>query len=280
MGIVADITAAEKPADTKEPETKPEAEAEEQFSEAEVKAMATRAGWTPKKYFKGDPANWLTAEQYMERAHTEMPIMRSALKKFERETVQLQALVRRLVDSNKQQQDRAVEQAIAKLKAERKEAAKEGDDAKVEAISDQIDKAKEAKPNGKTEEPAKVEIPEEFTEWVKDNQWFKTSKRMNKFAEGVWQELVESNDGGFNNETLGRQLALVTKEVKKEFPDKFGNPKRREPAAVEGSGNGIGRGGSGKTFDDLPADHKALCDDLVRQKYIKSRADYLRDYKW
>jgi hypothetical protein len=66
----------------------------------------------------------------------------------------------------------------------------------------------------------------------------------------------------------------VTEAMRKEFPHKFENPRRREPGAVEA--NATARKAGGKGFSDLPADAKAECDyfvknvkDFTRDRYVK-----------
>lgn len=290
MTIATDIATktngAAPPADPKQTE-KPEGE-DQQLTEREVKAAASARGWVPKGAFKGDPDKWIDAPAFLERAENEMPLLKANLRKMEKqyeesrkETKKLHELLKDVVANTNAQADRAVEQAIAKLKEERKQAAKEGDTDKVERLSEQIEDVKATKPvkaEKKEEKPEPTQLPEEFNDWLDENKWFKESKRMNKYAEGVWQEAVESNEAGFNSLSLKAQLAFITKEVKKEFPDKFGNPRRREAAAVEGAGNGNMRGG-GKGYEDLPQEAKDICNKLVAQKVL-TRDEYVKNYRW
>lgn len=248
----------------------------------EEKAIASKLGWVPLKFFKGSKENWVDYDAYLERAHTEMPLLKRTNKKLEKQIGDMHALLKNVVASNQQQADRAVASALAKLKAEKSDAVLEGDPQKVAAIDDKIDKVKEeaATIARAPVQPQKPEVPEAYLEWVDDNPWFKESPRMRKFSEGVWDEIME--DAKLAKLPLEDQLKRVTKEVKAQFPDKFGNPRRREASAVEGgAGNGARNGGeSGKSFSDLPPDTQKTCDDLIRLKVIKSRQAYLDTYRW
>lgn len=275
MTILQDVKAAAveepKPSDGKAPDVPVELDA------ATLSAASAR-GWVPKKHFKGDPEKWIDADKFLERAENELPLVKARNKKLEKQVSDLTALVGRVVKSNKEQQDRAVQQALAELEAKKETAIKEGDVDEVRKIDKKIDKAKaEAKEDEPAPDSGKAAIPEEFTEWVGKNKWFKESPRMRKYAEGVWDELKGDED--FSELPLEDQLKRITKEVKAQFPDKF-QSKPKEPSAVEGGSGTLGGGGGKKGYADLPPEAKAICDDLIRSKVIKNRDEYLKDYRW
>lgn len=268
----------------------------EQISPQEIRALASRRGWVPKQFFKGDPANWMPPDQFLEKTENEMPIIKAQLRKTEAQldevrahSRELKGLMKRLVESQSEQRDRAVNEAVAKLKEEMAQAAKEGDDKEVLRLSNKIDKTREdaAKATAKEREEPEAKQPNVPAEdaaimqrWARDNEWFRDNRRMHAYAKGVWEDLASDPDSGFNEMPLKEQLGRIRKEVKAQFPDKFpASQARREPSAVEGGG-GLGRAGGGKTFDDLPLEARQLCDELVAKKVIKSRDAYLKEYKW
>lgn len=264
------------------PTDKTEAAAEDQLSPREEMAVASAKGWVPKGAFKGDPAKWVDHKTFLERAENEMPLLKASMRRLQKQNDDLHGLLKKVVSSNKEQQDRAVAQEIAKLKAEKKEAVKEGDVDKVDAIDAEIEKAKTKKVDAAEERKSNNGLSEEdseaMNEWLDDNKWFKTDVRLNKYAEGVWTEFGKENKNGFNDKSLKEQLKIIAREVKAEFPAKFAKPK--EPNAVEGGGGSGKLGAGNKGYDDLPAEAKAICDDLIKSKVIKNRAEYMKDYRF
>ena len=75
-----------------------------------------------------------------------------------------------------------------------------------------------------------------------------------------------------------RDAALVKEvdaRVRAKFPNLYKNPNRDLPGAVEGATQRQAR--SGKTYSDLPADAKAICDDFVKGKVL-TREAYVKEF--
>ena len=66
----------------------------------------------------------------------------------------------------------------------------------------------------------------------------------------------------------------------KEYPDKFGNPRREQASSVAEPGSQAPRPKKGKTYDDLPPEAKAACDKFVRTIPGYKREDYVKEYDW
>jgi hypothetical protein len=165
------------------------------------------------------------------------------------------------------------------LKAQRREALKDGDFDAVESLEEQIDEfkvqAEKVKPVEETKTPEPTKISETFKEWHSENKWFHETKEPDMFdvAEGYAIRLRKSEP------TLGEEefLARVTTHIKKKFPEKFENPNREKGSAV-GSGSSRGAGGGGKnSYASLPADAKKACDDFVAAK-LMTRDQYVAEY--
>lgn len=256
---------------------------------ADAEKQARRLGWHPKdEYEKSgrDPSKWVSAEDFIRRSETEVPILRENNRKLDRKVTNLEKkldegnkLLRDLVASQKVERDKAVTKAIADLKAQRAEAASNGDTARVEAISDEIEgqKAELAKPvaaERQSQDQDRPEVPQEVIEWAEANPWFNDDPVMNAAATAHFGLLMR-------DKTLSdtQRLAKVKTEIVKRFPDKFTNPNRSRPAAVE-SGNGGGRRSSAKSWNDLPRDAQDIADRLIRQGAVKDRNAYIKDYPW
>lgn len=282
MTVLADVAAAVAAAgDDKTKVPAADSAAPPAEIDADTRAAASARGWVPKKHFKGDPERWVDADKFLERAENEMPLLKARNKKLEKQMAEMQGLLTRVVKSNKEQQDRAVSQALAELEAKKETAIKEGDVAEVKKIDKKIDETKKTVTD---DEPAaksgdfSAEDKKAFNAWLEKNEWFKTDKRLKKFAEGVWAELAETDDD-WDDKSLEDQLKAIGKEVRKEFPHKF-QTKPKDPSAVEGGSGSLGGGAGKKTYADLPPEAKTICDDLIRSKVIKNRDEYLKDYRW
>lgn len=255
-----------------------ETEASEELSPKEIMRLASQRGWMPRKYFKGDPDNFIEPEQYLERAENEMPILKATLRKIERDNKDLRGLMKRLVQLNNAQTAQAVKKVVSELKGKRDEAISNADVDGAKKYDDEIDevKASAQKENGQDTEARVANAPDpEAVAWAEKNPWFKTDAKMRAYVYGVWEE-IEMNPLNAEMGTKDK-LRIVLKDVKSRFPEKFSNPRRREAATVEG-GTGTVKP-KGRSFDDLPADAKEVCNDLVRQK-ILSKAEYVKSYQW
>ena len=77
---------------------------------------------------------------------------------------------------------------------------------------------------------------------------------------------------------VAASIQEVTEEVRRRFPEKFGNPRREKPNRVEGGGTPSGRSGK-KGYADLPPEAKAACDRFVKQG-LMTKEEYVKDFDW
>lgn len=260
---------AEAPLDDAVEPQEPTVQADEAGS-AEDRALTM--GWTPKEQFKGDPAKWVDAETFVKRGEEFLPFLKANNKRQEREIAKLREAVDRSVQHISKADQRAYERARRDLEAELERAAEAGDTAGVKAVAKEIvDLEKEvvAKPEDQPvwETPAGKAA---LTEFRSGNPWFEKDRVMTAAAVEIAGELAE---GGLIEPKA--QLAEVSRRMRVEFAHKFTNPRRADPAAVEGAG--AGRRTSAKGYSDLPADARQFCDELVRDK-ITSRDKYVAEY--
>jgi hypothetical protein len=242
-------------------------------------------GWIPKEEFKGDETKWRPAEEYVKRADELMPIMRSQLGKYEQklgayeseitnlktrlETTQKNTEKMAKISQNAAQT--AYKQALADIRAKQAQAVGDGNVEGWQALEDK----KEA-----LEKPEVVEIekpPAEhpaYTKWISGNEWYLKDEHMRRWAEGYANDL-QATDANITYDGLLKQIETGAKEA---FPHKFENPNRGQATAVDtGSQRSSDIKPSKKTYDNLPAEAKAQCDDLVKQK-IYTQEKYVKDY--
>ena len=121
----------------------------------------------------------------------------------------------------------------------------------------------------------------EYQEWEAANRWAVTDPVARTYAESYAEYLRKTGSKLVGAEFLDE----VKKAVKKEFPDKFSNPRRNDPGAVEGSNPPAKKGG--KTFADLPADAKAACERMARNGFdgkpkemAEFKANFVKNFEW
>lgn len=249
---------------------------QQQQQPGENEDRARRMGWVPKDEFRGDPDKWVDAERFVERADSELPVMRENLKRMERKYQQMERTLSEFREYASKSEQRSYERALQQIKAEQRKAVEEADVERYEAAQKQyesIQKELSEKQRGPQE------LPPEFVEWKAENTWYDRDAEMTEYANSQGQYL-----GRTKPHLVGAAFyAEVEKRVRLEFPEKFENPRRHAAGAVHGSPgeNDTGSGGKrGKGYQDLPADAKAACDRFVKNIPGYTREQYLKDYAW
>jgi hypothetical protein len=245
-------------------------------ADAEVEAEALAMGWKPQSSYKGPADKFVSAAEYVERGKTIMPFLRNELKRRDREIEGLKKAAEASIKYISRADERAYTKAKADLEAELAQFAEAGDKVNVKAVTDDLIALEKDR-----FEPAAEEAPSEhpdFTAWRDTNEWYGKDKPLSAAFDAICAELGAE---GFPPKA---GLKEATRRIKEEFPAKFAkptNPNRTLPGAVEAGGQSRVRGG--KTYSDLPADAKAMCDDMcaslkgmTREKYVKS---YFEDEK-
>jgi hypothetical protein len=249
-------------------------------AQQQIEARARGMGWTPKDEFKGDPAKWRDAAEFVERGESLLPLVKAQNKRLEREVAELKQTTRELGDYLTKTEQRAYDRAIADLKQQRKDAIAAGDGDAFDKAEDQIKvlerdvAAKAAKHAQKVDDGADPV----YTEWESRNPWLKDAE-LSDYAEFAAQKLRANGEKATGAEFLD----LVAQKVKAQFPAKFTNPRRETAQAVEGAAPA--RRGGGKTYADMPADARAACDRMAKNGFAgneeaakKFKDQYVKQY--
>lgn len=241
---------------------------------------ASRMGWVPQEKFRGDASKWVDAKTFVEKGENELPILRErlrdSLRKQDdaiRDLGELKETVKDFRGYMTQVEERAYKRAKRDLEEQRNAAKDAGDFDRYDKVTQEITELEtNAKPVEKREvkpDPSKDPV---FMGWVGDNKWFQDDPERAAYANGYGQYLNQ-----IKPHLHGKAfLEEITNAVKKEFPDKFENPRRNGTARVE-AGGGVQKKSSGKSFDDLPKHAQETCMRFERQGLLK-RADYVKDY--
>ncbi len=236
---------------------------------ADIETRARTMGWRGKDEFKGDEKDFIDASEFVRRSEEIAPIMRATNAKLEKKVQQLERTLEKFAEHHSKTEQRAYARAMAELEARQAEAVEANDVAAVRQITKEItDLEKDAARGAKASEPQDDE--DAFEEWKAANPWFEKDEALQAAAIGIGEKI--KND--FPDPV--KQRAEIAKRVKAAFPEKFTNPRRSQPSAVEGAGSAPRT--TGKSFADLPPDAKAICLEFERDIKGFKRDQYVKDY--
>lgn len=256
-------------------------EQEEQEEAPQAEADARLMGWVPKDEFRGNPDEWMDAEAFVRRGREITPILR---KNNERLLNKVRELETKLMEDRntfgefRKYHETTLENqrasALAQLKAARKEAIANSDGDAFEQIEEHIKqveafKGPEVKPAAKP-----VEHPPEVKAWFDKNSWYQEDIVLQDVANEVAERLARGRPDLQGVEFLETVKTIVTERM----PQKFKNPARNGPAQVEGASPRAPKGG--KSYNDLPAEAKAMCDLFVRDIPGFTREEFISEYKF
>jgi hypothetical protein len=264
---VADTTVVEDPKDVT-----PEAEVVVEVSPVEQQAM--EQGWVPLEDWKASgrsEAEWRPAKEFVERGE-----IFKTLHTTKRELKQTQATLDALARHHQYVFEKAHQQALRDLRAEKRLAMRESDMERLEEIETEIEQLNDKHVQEKTAmlreqavaRTAATPAPE-FQTFVNRNPWYIADKQLRDEADAIG--FVHLNNGG-TTETL---LAHVEKEIKKKFPEKFG-VKRSAPNAVAGV-NRTGKAPARESFE-LTQSQREVMNRFV-EKGIMTAEQYIKELK-
>lgn len=238
-----------------------DAKTEASFTAIEEKAL--EQGWKPQDEWEGEPDAWRPAKEFLDRGEL--------FKKIDDQNRTIKEFKRTLEEFSKHHakvKETEYKHALEDLKRQKKEALLEGDADAVVNIDEKIDLVREAQ---RVPEP-QVQAPQTnpiFINWVQRNTWYEANRAMRAFADRVGNELGSQ---GLSPTDI---LSEVERQVKQEFADKFNNPKRNAPSAVEGS---VNKGPAKKDNFHLSDDERRVMQRFVRSGVL-TEEQYIADLK-
>lgn len=199
---------------------------EPEYSPVELKAM--EQGWKPQDQWEGNPDDWRPAKEFVDRGE-----LFKKIDDLKRDNKALRQGQEELMKHYNQVHQAAYAEALAALKAKKKEAYEQGDIDAVVEIDEKIDETKEAQRAAKEAAVERASEPDPvFSDWVSRNAWYTSDSVMKGAADEVARQAFAKY--GADKERI---LEAVDEAIRKAFPNKFENPKRSAPSAVEGSTN-------------------------------------------
>lgn len=254
-------------------------ENETELSPAEEKAMAS--GWRPEEDWTGEGDDWIDAKtfnrngEFMSRIQHQTKQMAAQASELDN----LKAGMKSLGEHNKKIAEQEYKNAIASLKKERVSAREEEDHVAVDEINDKIDDLKESKremdstSSEELHEAAQEVAPDPaFTEWSSKNEWYTKDVILRGAADAVGMNYADSNPGA----PIEDVLQYVSKKMKEEFPNKFGNVRKTSPSQVtEPSGVSKRTKKSKYTPKDLSEEQRQFAKMFVDTGAFESEQEYV-----
>lgn len=257
-------------------------------SEAEVEAR--RLGWVPKEEFKGDPDKHRSAEEFLERGKTILPILQrdnkrlhDTVSRFEKELKETREAAAGVEELVRKQAEREHKKALRDLERRLDAAIETADVTQARQIRAEITELqtgepapkREPKPVGEADKPA---VDPEIQSWIDENDWFNKSAALRSYMSEEFGELEKRNPGASKAEIL----AEAKRRTVDKFPEKFGVNTKREiaPSVAAPSGDAPRTRKTGRTYDDLPAEAKKACDKFVKTIPNYTREKYCAAYDW
>lgn len=256
----------EDEAEEQEPDETPpaagDAEEEEQTPDA-VEDLAREMGWAPEDEWRGDPAKHVDAREFIKNGPE---ILRATLRRQDQKLDEVADTMKGMARAAKGAESRAYDKAVADLKSRQEEAVVDGDVEEFRRIDTELeglDKPEDAA------RPAEGGSDPLFDSFQKDNEWYGNDYEKSEFADRIASHVGQK----FQGEAF---YAELTRAVNEKFPA-AGNPKRRRPSSVEGGGETRVVKPKTKTYNDLPTEARAACDEFVDDG-IMTKEDYVKDF--
>lgn len=252
----------------------------------DYEAEARAQGWVPETEWKGEkkPTKFLDAKTFVERGEEILPVVRRENQQLKRQLDEtksdFQKRLERIEKANNSAFEalkRQHEADLASVKAKQRAAVEAGDTAEF----DRLDKARADLEKAAPQAPEKVttdpgdDLKTRQDKWRAENEWFDTDFDLQDWA------IRYSDFHGRKHPHLSfeENMAAVTAEAKKRFPEKFGGKKGGGQSAVDSGSDFAGVFKSKtKTEADLPAEARAAGERYVKQGLYKDLKAYAKEY--
>lgn len=234
---------------------------------SEVEQRAREQGWVPKEEWHGE-GKWRDAEAFLDRGE-----LFGKIDSQNKELRSIRETLNQFKNHHKKVQETAYKKALSDLRAAKKDALIEGDPDKVIEVDEQIQEVREAQ--AQIEQSRNEHVPQEehpvFANWREQNTWYDNTKKMRLWADARGLEL------GREGHSPLEVLKQISKEAKEEFPERFSNPNRSKPGAVESTS---GRQGKSAADTYTPSEiERTMARKFVKQGLFKNEQEYYNELR-
>lgn len=228
---------------------------------------ARAQGWRPQEEYEGDPNKWRPAKEFVERGE-----LFGKIDTLGKELKDTRKALKMLQEHHTKVRETEYNRAVSELKALQKKHLLEGNsDEYLEATELLTDLKAEQKAREVAAQTAPQQVDPRFTSWVNTNKWYSADAEMREYADVVGMGYANKNPGLDPEEILD----YVTTQVKVRFRDKFQNPNRNRPSAVEGTSTASS---PKKESFELTDDEKRVMHTFVRQN-LMTKEEYIAQVK-
>ena len=245
-----------------------------EFSAEESLAMSQ--GWVPKDQWKGDPNEWRPAKEFNERGE-----LFTRIRTQSKELQELKQAMSFLTTQQQKQFQAGWQQAVATLKAQRNAHLEEGNVLEAQKITDKIEEMKEQRVQTverAQQAPANTPGPSStFVSWHTTNPWYLQDKVLTRHADVIGLQFKEENP----ELTEADMLQHVARQIRKEFPDRFGV---KGPPSPDGEGRNSPRGQPNSASSSLKGVEATMTEEQrgIMRTILKStgmtKEQYLKQY--
>ena len=229
--------------------------------------QAREQGWRPKEEFEGDPEKWKPAKEFVERGE-----LFGKIDTLGKELKETRKALKMLQEHHTKVKETEYKRAVDELKALQKRHLEEGNsDGYLEASELLTDLKAEQKAREAVQQTQTVQPDERFTSWVSANPWYTKDQDMREYADVVGLGYANKHPGIDPEEVL----KYVSVQVKSHFKDKFQNPNRGRPSAVEGNNTPAA---ANKNSFELTDDERKVMNTFVRAG-VMTKEEYVAQVK-
>lgn len=242
-------------------------EQSEEPQQPTIEDRAKEQGWKPKEEYEGDPSKWVSAETFVAKGE-----LIEKIEALGKELKNQKKANQMLIEHHKRVKESEFNRAVTYLKQQKKQAYESGDVDKIIEIDEQLANVKETqKQQAQFDAQSEPEIAPEFKAWVSNNKWYDQDSDLRDEADTLGLTHAKRHP----EKNPAQILEYVEKQIKKMYPEKFTNPNRTKPSAVEGAVSG---GGKKSEAFELSEEEKQVMMTFVRSG-IMSKEDYLAELK-
>lgn len=227
---------------------------------------ARAQGWRPKEEYEGDPTKWRDAKSFVERGE-----LFGKIDSMGKELKETRKALKLLQEHHTKVKETEYKRAVDELKALQKRHLEEGNsDGYLETTDLLTDLKAEQKAREAVAQVTPAQPDQRFVSWVNDNKWYSADAELREYADVVGMGYAQKNPH-LDPEDV---LKFVTAQVKTRFRDKFVNPNRTKPSAVEGASTQSSNKG---TFE-LSDEERKVMNTFIRSG-VMSKEEYIAEVK-
>lgn len=253
----------------------------------EIEQQASKKGWKPQDEYEGDPAKWVSADEFLRREplFDKINSLKTEAYQTRQEVSELRKTLTQLSEHHKRVRETEFNRALKQLQTARRDAMEDRDHDAVIELEERIDEVKDEKREFeqqlKQEQRTQTAAPTpEFVEWVKENGWYMQEAEMHDDADGIALSFIQRKQKSGQTINPAEVYEHVSQRIKKLYPEKFGdgtvsNTPKHSP--VDSGRSNAPRSAPKERFTLTPTE-EAICNNLVKQG-LMTKDEYIAELK-